>query len=151
MCTVVGVYDAHAEAYLKTGTFSDFRLRNPPQGAGYGFANKMAGQTLDQKSSDSRVKELIHQLPFIQNVPLASLLDLRQEEEESFQCYRDAIRSAASLARESNDVDSLQSIKDNILSPTIYKIDAIIKIIGILLLHKDSEILHLLQLLLLRF
>ena len=40
VCTVVGVYDAHAGSIPENRTFSDFRLRNPPQGAGYGFANQ---------------------------------------------------------------------------------------------------------------
>ena len=40
VCAVVGVYDAHAGSIPENRTFSDFRLRNPPQGAGYGFANQ---------------------------------------------------------------------------------------------------------------
>ena len=40
VCAVVGVDDAHAGSIPENRTFSDFRLRNPPQGAGYGFANE---------------------------------------------------------------------------------------------------------------
>ena len=45
---VVGVGDAHAGSVPENRAFSDFRLRNPPQGAGYGFANQQNGNNREE-------------------------------------------------------------------------------------------------------
>lgn len=73
------------------------------------------------------VKEVIQELPFIENISLESLVKLRAKEHESFIVYRDNIRLAIKEVQNLATPYEAKQIVDDVINPAINKIDQIIK------------------------
>jgi hypothetical protein len=66
-------------------------------------------------------KDLAHEIPVIQDIPLANVIALREREQEAFQVYRDAVRAAL---HEGNSAPLKgRELYQDIIRPELNKID----------------------------
>jgi hypothetical protein len=81
-------------------------------------------------ANNSQLKfDLNHELPFMQNVPLKKLIELRKKEGEAFEVYRDSVSKAIKEAeKQTNSVRiKKKEIYNDLIRPELNKIDLTIK------------------------
>lgn len=72
------------------------------------------------------LRELVHELPFVQNASIANLLKLRKKEAEAFSVYRDAVNKTVLEIKKEKEPRNLQKAVNDIILPEVRKIDRII-------------------------
>lgn len=72
------------------------------------------------------VRDFQHALPFVANVPLDHLVDLRREEGEAFACYRDAFNGALKTMHLDGTAD-LKQLFGDVIRPELNKINLTVK------------------------
>jgi hypothetical protein len=80
--------------------------------------------------SNSQIKfDLNHELPFMQNVPLKKLIELRKKEGEAFEVYRNSVTKAIKETEKQRGTQQpkKKEIYNDLIRPEINKIDLTIK------------------------
>lgn len=77
-----------------------------------------------QIQSKNVTKNISHEIPFIKNVPIKNLIELRKKEGEAFQVYRNTIKN---LTSDISEFATDKQIYFDIIKPELDKIDLTIK------------------------
>lgn len=83
-------------------------------------------KTMHSQSPDTRNRQMMdalsHHLPFVQDVPLVKLIELRQKDGESFELYRQAVSAALKAAPNADDRHLAELFTDQV-RPELARID----------------------------
>ncbi len=86
----------------------------------------------DRSKEKALIDGLVHRLPFVEGASLDMLVQLRGQESEAFDVYRDSVAKTVKDTSEETNTEVIKKVVEERIKPQLHKLDQIVKS------HKDE-------------